>query len=169
MLKRARGVLERHRAPANLAAADLLRIPIRDGVARAILNVGVLQHVAEADRALAEMRRVMDADGFAVIVTLNRRSFHAAVGFLLRLLAAWRQGRAWPTRHAIRRSVTELVREAAGVGLELREVRGVYLMPRGLRCLERLLDSLDWVRLARRPLLLPLANAFLVTLTPRSG
>lgn len=166
MLRRAQQVLGPE-AAVPLVAADLLNLPFRSRSFSGLINVGVLQHIAHLDRALGEMARVLDGDGFALIVTLNRHSFHAAASWLVAWPRAWRRGRWRPKRHALRRSAARISRAATRVGFARPRFRGVYLYPKPLRWLETLLDRLDVLRWRGRPLLLPFANAFLVEL-PKS-
>ncbi len=163
MLRRARRVL----GPGKnvpLVAADLLDLPFRDGRFAGLINVGVLQHIARLDRALGEMARVLDGEGFALIVTLNRRSLHAAASWLVSWPRSWRRGRWRPRRHALRRTAGRMSRAAQAAGFATVRFHGVYLYPKPFRWLESLLDRLDGLRWRGRPVFLILANAFLIEL-----
>ncbi len=163
MLRRAREVLG-HEATVPLVAADLLNLPFRNRGFSGLINVGVLQHIGPVDRALEEMVRVLDDDGFALIVTLNRHSFHAVASWLVAWPRAWRRGRWRPKRHALRRSAGRMSRAARKAGFSAPRFRGVYLYPKPLRWMEGLLDRLDGLRWRGRPLFLPFANAYLIEL-----
>lgn len=166
MLARARAVVSAVEGvgAVDFAAADLLAMPFAAGSFAALVNVGVLQHVADAGGALAEMARVLEPDATACLVTLNRWSIHAAASSVLAWPRAWSRGRLAPRRHAVRRRPGALAAIARRHGFRLVAVQGVYVYPAPLRFLEPLLDALDRLRIAGRPLTLPLANAFLLVL-----
>lgn len=146
----------------DFAAANLLALPFADDSFSALVNVGVLQHVADAEGALAEMARVLEADSTACLVTLNRFSLHATASTVLAWLRAWSRGKPAPKRHAVRRRPGALAALARAQGFRLVAIRGVYVYPGPLRFLEPVLDALDGLRIAGRPLTLPFANAFLL-------
>ncbi|MCB1004945.1 MAG: methyltransferase domain-containing protein [Acidimicrobiales bacterium] len=165
MLRRARSI-----APELFfCAADLNRLPFADASFDGLVTIGVLQHLATVDQALAEMARVLRPGATAAIITLNRWSCHALAAALIAWPRAWLRGRLRPKKHAVRRGPGALAALAAARGFELAEIRGVWLFPRFLRFMERLLAGLEGLRLpgARRPLLLPAANAFALVLRRR--
>ena len=166
MLKRAQAVTD----GVALCAADLNALPFRTGSFRGLINVGVLQHLSRVDRALAEMGRVLQAESPACIITLNRWSLHALAASILSLVRSWCRGRLVPGRHAVRRSPGALMAEARRAGMEVVDISGVYVFPRGFRWLESLLDRLDGLRVpgSRRPVFLFFANAFRLVLRRRS-
>ena len=161
MLRRAREVLQGQ--PTSLAVADVLRLPFRAGAFGGLSNVGVLQHIDDVDGAVGEMARVVREGAVVCLVTLNRRSGHAFAAAIFDRLRAWRQGRWRPKKHAVRRTAGMLARTARSVGFDVAEIRGVYILPGPLRRLEPWLDRWNRVRLfGGRPLLLPMANAFML-------
>ncbi|MCA9323069.1 MAG: methyltransferase domain-containing protein [Planctomycetes bacterium] len=158
MLRRAQAVTTAVEGlnPIPLVAADLLRLPFADARFDALVNVGVLQHIARIDQALAEMARVLRPGGRAILVTLNRRSFHALAAWFVAWPRAWMKGKRRPARHAIRRSPADLARLTRVAGFEAGRYQGIYLYPRWLRWCEPLFDRLDC------RLMLPLANAMML-------
>lgn len=57
------------------AAADMRRLPFVDGAFAGVMSVQSIEHVPDPEVALAEMARILDTDGTAVIVTPNRLTF----------------------------------------------------------------------------------------------
>jgi SAM-dependent methyltransferase len=55
--------------------ADMRDLPLPDASFASYLSVQSIEHVAEAERALAEARRVLEPGGTAVFVTPNRLTF----------------------------------------------------------------------------------------------
>ena len=166
MLKRAKDV-----APeAQLCAADLNHLPFRDVSFQALINVGVLQHLSSVDRALSEMARILAPQAPAFIITLNRWSGHSLAAWLRdHIKALLLRGRWQVKQHAVRRSVGAMVEQAQRAGFELEAVRGLYLFPKALGFVEKILDLSDGWRLpgSKKPLFLPLANAYLLVLRRR--
>jgi SAM-dependent methyltransferase len=56
-------------------AADMRALPFDDGSFRNVLAVQSIEHVPDPERVLAEVRRVLAADGVAMLVTPNRLTF----------------------------------------------------------------------------------------------
>jgi ubiquinone/menaquinone biosynthesis C-methylase UbiE len=52
--------------------ADMRALPFEDREFRSVLSVQSLEHVADPERVLAEVRRVLDPEGVALFVTPNR-------------------------------------------------------------------------------------------------
>ncbi len=55
--------------------ADMRELPLPDASFAAFVSVQSIEHVPDADRALAEARRVLEPGGTAVFVTPNRLTF----------------------------------------------------------------------------------------------
>jgi len=55
--------------------ADMRALPFADGAFASILSVQSLEHVPDAERVVAEARRVLEPTGVAVFVTPNRLTF----------------------------------------------------------------------------------------------
>jgi SAM-dependent methyltransferase len=55
--------------------ADMRALPFADGAFASILSVQSLEHVPDAERVVAEARRVLEPTGIAVFVTPNRLTF----------------------------------------------------------------------------------------------
>lgn len=55
--------------------ADMRELPFADGEFDGLIAVHSIEHVADADRAMAEMYRVLKPGGSAVLVTPNRLTF----------------------------------------------------------------------------------------------
>jgi SAM-dependent methyltransferase len=56
-------------------AADMRNLPFEDSAFKSVLSVHSLEHVPDPDRVIAEVVRVLTADGTAVFVTPNRLTF----------------------------------------------------------------------------------------------
>lgn len=152
------------RGAIRLLAADVYALPFRDAVFPVLINVGVLQHLADERTALVSMARTVVPGGRLLVDTLNRFSLHAAAALARDVVRAWLKGRLWPKRHAVRRRPTRLAAVGASLGLVAERVKGIYILPRLLRFLEPVLDALDRVRwpFSLCPVLLPFANTFLI-------
>lgn len=146
----------------DFATANLLGLPFRDDAFEAMVNVGVLQHVADGDGALREFARILSPGAHGYLVTLNRFSLHATASTALAWVRAWSRGQLAPKRHAVRRRPGALATVARRHGFDIAGIRGVYVYPSALRWLEPVLDGLDRLRLFGRPVTLPFANAFLL-------
>lgn len=162
MLRRAQSVTD----GVPLCAADLNALPFADEKFGGLVNVGVLQHLSRVDGALAEMGRVLEPNSVAYLITLNRWSLHAFAAAILGRLKAWRRGEWAPKQHAVRRSVGDLLGQAQTAGFTSLEIAGVYLFPKGFGFLEKILDSLDFLKVpfTKRPLFLFTANAYQLVL-----
>lgn len=68
---------------ADLRVADAEELPFPDGSFDLVYSWGVLHHTPNTERALAEVRRVLKADGEARIMLYSRRSW-VALGVWLR-------------------------------------------------------------------------------------
>ena len=55
--------------------ADMRALPFPDGSFDALLSIQSIEHVPDADRAIAEFARVLKPGGVAVLVTPNRLTF----------------------------------------------------------------------------------------------
>lgn len=147
----------------HIAVADIYHPPFKSGSFDGLINVGVLQHLADAETAVASMAGLVKTGGLLYLDTLNPFSFHAVASFLLDLVRGWMKGRFLPKRHAVRRRPGRLFGYARSAGLEPIVVKGVYILPKGFHWLEKLLDRLDGVHwpFTVRPIFLPWANAYL--------
>jgi SAM-dependent methyltransferase len=58
--------------------ADMRQLPLADGSFASVLSVHSLEHVPDPERVLAEVVRVLDPGGRAVLVTPNRLTFGPA-------------------------------------------------------------------------------------------
>jgi SAM-dependent methyltransferase len=59
----------------STAAADMRRLPFRGASFASIVSVQSIEHVPDPERAVAEMRRILEPTGVAFIVTPNRLTF----------------------------------------------------------------------------------------------
>lgn len=75
-------------------------LPFPDGAFDAVLNCGVLEHVDDADSALAELRRILRAGGWLFTYHLPNR--HAYAEWLGRRLGRFHHDRAYTRREAVR-------------------------------------------------------------------
>jgi SAM-dependent methyltransferase len=120
-------------------AGDAARLPFQDRAFQAVVCVGVLQALEGPEAALAEIARVLDASGVAVVETLNPWSPLAA----LRRLSAF--VRRQPTR--LRYGAPAMIeRSMASRGLRPVQRLSIMLPPRSLPGLERVLGRLWFVR-----------------------
>jgi SAM-dependent methyltransferase len=99
------GLLKARRAvpDAELAQADACELPLPDRCADVVLSVNLLEHIAEDDRALAEIRRILRPGARAILVVpVAPRLYDYYDRFL---------------RHERRYSRGELARKARAAGL----------------------------------------------------
>jgi len=118
-------------------SGDASCLPFQDRSFQAVACIGVLQALEGPDTALAEIARVLEASGVAVIETLNPWSLLAA----LRRLSAF--VRRQPTRLRYG-SPGEVERTMASLGLRPVRRLSILLPPRSLPGLERALGQ-PWV------------------------
>lgn len=57
------------------SAADMRRLPFANGSFSGVMSVQSIEHVPDPDVALAEMARVLEPEGDAVVITPNRLTF----------------------------------------------------------------------------------------------
>ncbi len=123
MLAAARQRIEHDGAQLQLVEGQAENLPFANASFDYILAVTVLCFVRDAERAIAEMARVLKPGGKLVIGELGRWS----------LWAAYRRIRGWfgdPTwRVAMFRTSTELLQLARAVGLDAIEIRGAAHYP----------------------------------------
>ncbi len=67
-MREARGAARDHGLRLDLAVADVRGIPFRDATFECTFAIGVLQHVAGASHAVAELARVTRPDGRVLLV-----------------------------------------------------------------------------------------------------
>lgn len=127
MLAAARARAEAESVRLNLVRGRAEVLPFPDGAFDRVVAVTVLCFVRDADRACAEMARVLRPDGRLVIGELGRWSLWAAI----RRLRGWLGAPTW--RAAEFRTGRELRSLVEAHGLAVREVRGsIYYPPWGL-------------------------------------
>lgn len=155
----------------HVEQADLLALPYEDGAFTHVLCWGVLMHVPDVRRALAELARVTAREGVVVVNEVNARSPEARLkrALMPRLASSeitvrrtpagfehWTEAASGPLmwRHA---DIAWLVAEMASHGLRLRlrraaQLSEIYAEPR-LRRLERGVHALNslWFDRVRRP------------------
>lgn len=136
MVVAARSRAARKGTPLHVVTGRIEALPFADAIFDRVLAVTVLCFAADAERAVAEMARVLKPGGRLVLGELGRRSWWAAH----RRLRGWLGAPVW--RAAGFRSARELRRLAGGAGLEVTELRGgVYYPPCALAA--RLFASFD--------------------------
>jgi ubiquinone/menaquinone biosynthesis C-methylase UbiE len=126
--------------PVPLVRADGRCLPFPDGSFDLLVCIGVLQHVTESERFLAECRRVLRPSGVLVLMTLNR---HTLLQALRRLVPAWRPDSLPADLETRRYGAGEVCRtlQALAPGCRI-TVHPVHVMPRLLRWCESLLQRL---------------------------
>ncbi len=65
-------------------AADVYRLPFVDGLFDGATMIRVLHHMADAPRALAQIRRVMQPEGVFILEFANKHNLKAILRYLLR-------------------------------------------------------------------------------------
>lgn len=115
-------------------AGEAYGLPFRDGTFDLVVSIGVLQALAEPERVLDEIARVLRPGGALVIEALNRRALIARGRRLAEVMQRRPpRVRAWDP--------LEVVAWLDRRGLDLLERDGIYLPPRGMPALDRLLGG----------------------------
>lgn len=126
----------------NYVAGDASRLPFRAGSFKAVTCIGVLQTLEQHDTTLAEIARVLEPGGVAVVETLNPWNLLAATrrfsGFIKRQPTRLHYG-----------SPRVLERTLGSRGMKVMPRLSVLLPPRSLPGLERALTR-PWVVRAMR-------------------
>lgn len=123
--------------PGTYVEGEAYRLPFRDGTFDLVLGIGILQALADTDRAIDQLLRVLRPGGWVILETLNAAELMSAAR---RTLAAFR-GRRDPVRAYSPFRVREwLSRKGAQ---PLRQT-GIYIPP---RCLEWLAPAFEPTRL----------------------
>ncbi|MEE8429282.1 MAG: class I SAM-dependent methyltransferase [Gammaproteobacteria bacterium] len=76
--------LTKHKLPATFAAADACNLPFGNDTFNYVYSFGVLHHVADTDRSIHEVYRVLKKGGEARIMLYHRRSINEIVHRLTR-------------------------------------------------------------------------------------
>ena len=108
---------------ALIVAADPVKLPFADGAFDAVLSSGVLEHVADPDGSLAEVRRVTKKDGCFFIFRLPNR--HSYIEFL-----SDRLGRG---DHPVKYSRAQIVKLLAREGFQVESFRYQGFLPHNLK------------------------------------
>ncbi|MBK1730090.1 class I SAM-dependent methyltransferase [Halorhodospira halophila] len=103
-------------------AGDAQRLPFGDDRFDGVLCLGVLQALPEARPALAEMARVVRPGGEIWVDALNARCLPNALG-------EWRRKRAGRPAHLRYDDYTTVTGELEALGLEVRQVAWLLLLP----------------------------------------
>lgn len=123
MISAARRGAESWAMPLVLVGGRAEELPFEDAIFDRVMAVTVLCFVRDAERAVAEMARVLKPGGWLVIGELGRWS----------LWAAWRRIRGWmgnaTWQAATFRSARELRSLAHAAGLDVLQVRGAAHYP----------------------------------------
>jgi len=115
---------------------DARSVPLADSSFDVVVAVTVLCFVAEVERVVKEMARVLRPGGRLVIGELGRFSLWAAT----RRVSGWLGSQTWSKVHF--RTADELRRIASAAGLEVADVRGAIYYPPCNVC-ARLLAPID--------------------------
>jgi SAM-dependent methyltransferase len=117
------------RAPLHAAVADVRRLPFADASFDAVYSMGTVEHFAETDDALAEIRRVLRPGGRAIIGVPNRHD-----PFLRPLLVAMLDAFGWYgyglEKSYSRRTLRGMLERA---GFEVVHETGILFIPGWLR------------------------------------
>lgn len=123
-------------AAVTVIEGDARQLPFADDTFDMVVAITVLCFVAEAERAVNEMARVLRPGGRVVIGELGRHSLWA----VKRRLSGWLGSKTWRAAHF--RTVHELKRLATAARLDVGEVRGAVYYPPCNSC-ARVLAPLD--------------------------
>ena len=114
----------RHGAPVGWVQADAQRLPLRDGVADAIVSTEAFHWFPDKARALAEFRRVLRPGGRLLVALVNTPN--EAVRRVARLVSrAVGQPFDWPTRVQMSASFER-------AGFRVVDQRRIWRLPAGL-------------------------------------
>ena len=141
MVRAARKRAEAESTQPHFVEGKAERLPVDDAAFDGVVAVTVLCFVRDAERAVAEMARVLKPGGRLVIGELGRWSLWA----MQRRIRGWLGARTW--RAARFRTAAELGRLVSSTGLRPSEMRGGVFYP-PLAIAARLLAPVD-LRLGR--------------------
>lgn len=163
-------------AGVRVFASDIESLPLRDGSVDFVHCNGVIEHVADPDRAVRELGRVLSADGIALVLSPNLYSLYTeahfrvpAFGLLplpLRRRLAYRLSGARSFAGTTLRSLAELRRYARCSFAHYR----IYFIPSRLPppvrggLVRRVIHALLSSALMRRPVDMLLNHALLVAM-----
>jgi SAM-dependent methyltransferase len=114
------------------AVADVRDLPFRDNSFRAIYSMGTIEHFHETERAVAEMARVLEPGGRAIIGVPNRRDPFLRPLFVTVLQAVGLYGYGYERSYS-RRGLRQML-EAAG--LQVVAETAILFIPGWLRMLD---------------------------------
>jgi SAM-dependent methyltransferase len=123
MVAAARDRATKASAAVTFVEEDARQLPFADDTFDVVVAITVLCLVADAERAVSEMARVLQPGGRLVIGELGRHSLWAAK----RRFSGWLGSKTW--RAALFRSPRELKGLATTAGLDVEEVRGAIYYP----------------------------------------
>lgn len=123
MVAAARDRARRTNTAVTFIEGDARLLPFTDDAFDLVVAITVLCFVADAERAVSEMARVLRPGGRLVIGELGRHSLWAAK----RRLSGWLGSKTW--RAAMFRSPRQLKGLAMAAGLSVEEVRGAIYYP----------------------------------------
>ena len=115
-----------HRAKVHYFVADAENIPVQDGVADFAILSGILHHVSQPGRVIAETVRALRSGGQFIGVENNRTVFRPVFDFFMRVARLWNE-KAHPKHFLI--SERELRRWFAEAGVSGRVWTSVFLPP----------------------------------------
>jgi len=141
------------RGTLRAAIADVRRLPFADGSFDAIYSMGTVEHFAETDEAIAEIRRVLRPGGRAIIGVPNRHD-----PFLRPLLVTFLDAFGWYgyglEKSYSRRTLRGMLTRA---GFDVVDETGILFIPGWLRMAD--LAAHAWCRPLTR-VTAPLVNLF---------
>ncbi len=123
MIAAARNRVEAGGMQLRFVEGNAERLPFEDATFDCVVAVAMLCFVEHAERAVAEMARVLKPGGRLVIGELGRLSFWAAY----RRIRGWMGNPTW--RVARFRTTEELRRLACAAGLDVGQIRGAIYYP----------------------------------------
>jgi len=120
----ARNRFTRHQLPGNFSVSDACNLPIADNSFDYVYSFGVLHHVAETDKSIHEVFRVLKPGGQARIMLYNRHSLNELVHRLVKVPFEDRDELCPVVRRYTVAEVRQLFKEFAQVEQKLEYVYG---------------------------------------------
>jgi 2-polyprenyl-3-methyl-5-hydroxy-6-metoxy-1,4-benzoquinol methylase len=152
---------------------DAYHLPIKAKSVGIVLCLGLLQHISDEKRILAELNEVLSDTSSLFLMTLNAHSIYniyLRVYHRLKLLAQGKVSECFSKRFSynsttlLRRYDPFLIKNYLGrLGFKKIMLCGVYIFPEKLRVLESLFENRGWFKiLDKLPISIFFAHSFLI-------